>query len=117
MLRANLKALRSYLPGPYPGRVTLFRAAEAAAQPPDPTFGWRGLAAGGVEVHEVPGDHDTMVREPHVRVLAERLGAQLERAGHPMEPGTGPIASAGGADGTGPRTPAPRQTSDGLRND
>jgi hypothetical protein len=40
----------------------------------------RALAAQGVEVHEVPGDHYSMVREPHVRVLAERIRARLEGA-------------------------------------
>jgi len=37
-------------------------------------------AAGGVEVHEVSGDHDAMVLEPHVRNLAAKLRACLDEA-------------------------------------
>jgi thioesterase domain-containing protein len=33
-----------------------------------------------VSVHEVPGDHDSMVLEPNVRVLAHRLRRALEEA-------------------------------------
>ena len=82
MLGANLKALRGYLPGPYPGRVSLFRSSEAAASSLDPGLGWRALAA-HVDVHDVPGDHHTMVREPHVATLAERLEKALEEAERP----------------------------------
>ena len=32
-----------------------------------------------IEVHEVPGDHDSMVLEPNVRVLAARIRRYLER--------------------------------------
>jgi amino acid adenylation domain-containing protein len=80
VLRANLRALRGYLPGSYPGRATLFRAAQAQRTGPDPAYGWRALALGGVDVLEVPGDHYSMVREPHVQVLAERLRARLQDA-------------------------------------
>jgi thioesterase domain-containing protein len=38
------------------------------------------LAAGGVEVHVVPGNHATLLREPHVRHLAAGLRAALASA-------------------------------------
>jgi thioesterase domain-containing protein len=31
-------------------------------------------------VHAVPGDHHTMLREPNVRILAEKLKEYLRRA-------------------------------------
>lgn len=34
----------------------------------------------GVKVFEVPGDHDSMVLEPNVRVLASRIRRVLEKA-------------------------------------
>ncbi|MEO0931465.1 MAG: hypothetical protein AAFY14_12585, partial [Pseudomonadota bacterium] len=34
-----------------------------------------------IEVFEVPGDHDSMVLEPNVRVLAARIRRYLERTG------------------------------------
>jgi aspartate racemase len=76
---ANAYATRRYRPGAYLGRMTLFRARE---QPEryrrDPQLGWGGVSVGGLDIHEVPGDHYTMWREPHVRVLAERLRGCLE---------------------------------------
>jgi thioesterase domain-containing protein len=65
----NLLALSRYEPGPYTGRIELFRASDTAARRPDP--GWTGLAHGGVAIHEVPGDHYSIVRSP--ALLAERL--------------------------------------------
>ena len=41
---------------------------------------WTPFVARGVEVHPVPGDHDGMVLEPHVRVLARKLRAVLDEA-------------------------------------
>jgi thioesterase domain-containing protein len=68
----------NYKPRPWPGPVTLFRAS---AQP-DPRLpwdlGWTQLAEGGVEVYELPGDHDLVFREENIRVLAEQLRARLE---------------------------------------
>ena len=60
--------------------MTLFRAADAAAPHRDPTLGWGEIAAGGVEVQRVPGDHYSMLREPHVNALAGELRARLETA-------------------------------------
>ena len=45
--------------------------------PQDPTLGWGKLATGGIEVQPVPGNHYTILREPHVQVLAERLRTAL----------------------------------------
>jgi thioesterase domain-containing protein/acyl carrier protein len=81
VFKANLRAMRDYAPGIYPHRVTLFRAGERfAGTDQDPAMGWGELAAGGLEIYEVPGDHYTMVREPHVQALAERLRSCLDKA-------------------------------------
>ena len=75
------QANRSYVPQTYPGRVTLFRASK---QPPgiypDPTLGWDGLAAEGLEIHEVPGTHGALVVEPRVQFLVEKLRICLDKA-------------------------------------
>jgi thioesterase domain-containing protein len=52
----------------------------------DPTLGWSPVAAGGVEVHAVPGSHMAILEAPHVETLAVILGACLARAGE--GPGT-----------------------------
>jgi thioesterase domain-containing protein len=79
-MRDNSKAMSRYSPGPYPGRAVLFKTA-ADDLPGDPTQGWGELAQGGVEVKEIPGNHMTLLREPHVRGLAAALRESLEEAG------------------------------------
>lgn len=80
MLRTHTRAWWNYELKTYPGRVTLFRAGE---QPQDSApandLGWGRLAAAGVEIHEVPGDHISMIDEPHVQALARRLRACIDR--------------------------------------
>jgi glycosyltransferase involved in cell wall biosynthesis len=78
VLRANTQAMQDYTPRVYPGRVIVFRADEQPAGDHDPSLGWSGLAAEGLEVYSIPGNHSTMVREPHVQALAERLNACLD---------------------------------------
>jgi thioesterase domain-containing protein len=73
-------AISRYLPRPYPGRLTLFSAAEQSiAAFNDRTIGWNGMAAGGVEVHVTPGNHNSILEEPQVRQVAEILGSLLAR--------------------------------------
>jgi thioesterase domain-containing protein len=76
---ANFLAARDYVTKAYPGRVTLFLAREQSiGDAEDPQVIWGKLAKGGVEAYEIPGDHVTLVTEPHVRVLAEKLKACLD---------------------------------------
>jgi hypothetical protein len=71
----------SYRPKSYPGRITLFRAtAVGAATGQDLDWGWNRVATGGVESHEVLGEHITIMQEPHVEALSIQLSACLERA-------------------------------------
>jgi thioesterase domain-containing protein len=78
---ANSQASRAYVPQVYPGRLTLFRAStQPAGNAHDPTLGWGRLAAEGVDVHEVPGYWGSMVVEPRVRILADRLRVCLDKA-------------------------------------
>jgi aspartate racemase len=76
------QAASNYVPHPYPGKVVLFRAMDRSGFEAysDSQWGWGSLAAGGLEVHHVPGDHIGILKEPHVRVLATNLRACLERA-------------------------------------
>lgn len=76
------QAASNYVPHPYPGKMVLFRALERDQFEAysDPQLGWSSLAAGGLEVHDVPGDHIGIIKEPHVQVLAAKLKACLEEA-------------------------------------
>ena len=82
LFKINEQAARDYLPRVYLGQVTFFRATN---NPTSATsrLRWGRLAAGGLEVHKVPGNHsfaDSLLSEPNVRVLAEKLKACLDRA-------------------------------------
>jgi thioesterase domain-containing protein len=69
----NLIAGQRYKVKPYPGRVTLFRANEASDWNLPADLGWREYAAGGVDIHLIPGDHGQIFAEPNVSVLAEAV--------------------------------------------
>lgn len=80
-----IEAASVYRPGPYAGDAMLYRAGtpsgltSGTAIKLDACNGWSGFVLGGIEVNECPGDHNTMCEEPHVRVLARRLRAYLDR--------------------------------------
>lgn len=79
--RAQHQALRQYRPQVYPGRLTLFRARmQPFFSSHAPDKGWQRLAAGGLDIRTVPGNHLGMLQEPHVKVLAEQLTACLDEA-------------------------------------
>ena len=74
-------ALRRYSPQVYPGKMTLFRALQKdPKQFYDDHLGWRYLNEGGVEIHDVPGHHMSLMFEPHVGELASTLQACLNKA-------------------------------------
>jgi hypothetical protein len=78
---ANYVAKRKYVPGPYRGKVTLFRAAVRwPVDSPGLDMGWERLALGGVEIREVPGDHVNMLLRPQVGLLAEQLRECIDKA-------------------------------------
>jgi thioesterase domain-containing protein/acyl carrier protein len=77
-VEAHYQALRDYAPRAYPGRVTLFRArVRPLFRLHGRDLGWGALAGGGLEVVSVPGNHETMLKEPNVRALAEALLTRL----------------------------------------
>ena len=77
----NLLSLRHYLPREYAGSITLFRAEPRNGHGErNPADGWTRLAARGVAVHPIPGDHYTAMRAPHVDGLARALQACLDEA-------------------------------------
>jgi amino acid adenylation domain-containing protein len=103
IFKANVQAMFEYTPGKYAGRVTLLQSQEEIDRQPsyparlfrkisplkrrrlrasslEASVEWEQWATGGVDVLEAPGDHYSMVREPKVRILAEKLRACMDRA-------------------------------------
>jgi thioesterase domain-containing protein len=77
VFRANVDALMRYQPKRYPGRITFFRPNTRLTENGyDPINDWRELAEDGVEVHVVPGDHYTILKEP---LIAELLATKMRK--------------------------------------
>jgi amino acid adenylation domain-containing protein len=65
----------------YSDRILLFRASEKGLRGlEDASGGWHKYAAGGLDLHEIDGDHGNILNEPNVRLLAAELRHCLERA-------------------------------------
>jgi amino acid adenylation domain-containing protein len=81
MEEVNRFAAGRYVPRIYPGRLTLLRTVlSPRLAVDDPQLGWGDLAAGGIEIHEIPGGHLEITDEPHVRILAQKLASCLDQA-------------------------------------
>jgi surfactin family lipopeptide synthetase A len=72
------KARIRYVPRPYSGPVVLFRAyKQLSGLVTDLALGWKDVLRGSLEIFDVPGHQETMLSEPNVAFLAEKLTAQL----------------------------------------
>jgi aspartate racemase len=79
--QACSRAAGTYDVHPYDGQVTLFRVKEkSAGSLDDPYAIWWRVAAGGVDLREISGDHLSLLKEPQVRLLAEELSDALEHS-------------------------------------
>jgi thioesterase domain-containing protein len=81
LVAINKRLAHEYHPQPYDGHLTLFRAEDRgdwlSADFGDRMQGWGPLASGGVTVCPVPGNHGTIVSEPHAPFLAAALNPFL----------------------------------------
>jgi len=77
---AAVERERHYVPGPAPGPLAIFATHRYLEVTGCPDLGWAPLLDKDWGAYEVPGNHDTMIGEPHVHVLAARLGECLRGA-------------------------------------
>jgi len=90
--QACAKAAGDYSVQPYAGQVTLFRVKEkSVGSLNDPYAIWWRVAAGGVDLREISGDHLSLLKEPQVRLLAEELSDAL---GHSAFAGESSLVAA-----------------------
>ena len=84
IMNISRQAADEYIFQVYPGQITLLRtedeSRENAIKRYDPQFGWGNLVAGGIDIHYVPGSHGSLLDEPHVQVVAEKLRDCLTHA-------------------------------------
>ena len=93
VLKASVYAMGHYHPEKlYPTPIALFRSSDVRTwnsaigltdtirnQLQKNSFlGWEQLSQRSVELETVPGDHITMMLEPHVQVLASRLKTYID---------------------------------------
>jgi thioesterase domain-containing protein len=72
-------AQRNYRLAPQPVRVQLFRCVERLYYTSDAThLGWREFALGGVQPHDMPGNHFNLFAPPHDAACARIVQAALD---------------------------------------
>jgi thioesterase domain-containing protein len=80
---------RRYVAGMFDRPIFLLRAltphpplqAETGASYDDPSFGWQAVTTAPVEIVWLPGEHLTIMHEPHVEAVAAAVQRRLDRRG------------------------------------
>jgi thioesterase domain-containing protein/acyl carrier protein len=80
-IEVHYQAMRNYAPTYFPGSVTVLRAqVRPLFRFHKPDLGWKKLAGNGLTIINLPGNHETMLREPNVSILASILTHCLRKA-------------------------------------
>jgi len=82
----NVNAVQAYTPGVYSGSVILFRGKDGLPEVEqeypeiysDEALGWRSVVSGEVTVHQVPGNHLSMISAQNVQLLARSMRESIE---------------------------------------
>jgi acyl transferase domain-containing protein/thioesterase domain-containing protein len=82
---AHLRALQAYVPKPYRGSATIIRSHETIQNTKktgillnDDTLGWGPLCSEPVRVHDLPGDHLTVVLAPELARIMQSLLEEVD---------------------------------------
>ncbi|WP_372785125.1 amino acid adenylation domain-containing protein [Phenylobacterium sp.] len=81
-LRLINEFINNYKPKTYAGKVDFFKSMKPPlmirhAPPPPLDLAWTGLAVGGLTIHEIPGDHMEIVKDPLAAVTAAKIQHRL----------------------------------------
>lgn len=79
-IQQHLKALKNYTPDLYRGNVIFFEAKDRSlhTQSVHLSTTWESLIIGKIEIHEITGNHTTMMKTPHVENLAKLMSLHLQ---------------------------------------
>lgn len=78
LLEYTTKMLDYYEPEPIGTQLTVLRSTSEPAGPfLDPKLGWGGMAADGVDLAIIPGDHFTVFKEPGASIMAKAIEAAI----------------------------------------
>ena len=61
--------------------IAFFLGGPDWQQQSDEAYGWNAFASEEVEIHQIPGDHLSMMNEPNIQVLGDKLRRCLESSG------------------------------------
>jgi thioesterase domain-containing protein len=79
--RASRGARRNFVPRPYGGDAVVFRASERNDDPYEDYFlGWRPVVRGSMQSIEIDSTHESIFRDPAVRLIAEKLCTSLKES-------------------------------------
>jgi amino acid adenylation domain-containing protein len=77
-----LSAMNHYVPQPYAGRVVLFKAINPLPMlnysTREPESILNKLVSGGIEIYEVPGNNNTLLKDPHGSIVAKAIGKYIQ---------------------------------------
>ena len=76
----NDRAFLAYVPSVYPGKMTICKPRRNYAFLRDPYNGWGEIAAGGLEIIELPSNPGGIFLEPYVETLARKLQEHIDQA-------------------------------------
>jgi thioesterase domain-containing protein len=75
---ANFLAAKEFTPKPYGGRALVVRASERYLDAYDDYhLGWQTVIRGQIECFEIAGDHMSILEQPAVQILADKLDARF----------------------------------------
>jgi acyl-CoA synthetase (AMP-forming)/AMP-acid ligase II/thioesterase domain-containing protein/acyl carrier protein len=70
----------NYQPQPFDGDATLFKCELFTWTHTDAHDGWKELIRGTLDIRPLPGGHNEIMRQPHVRTVAAELADALAKA-------------------------------------
>lgn len=77
---SDIRAVANYHPPAASIPLLLLRATDERDDP-ESNARWSRLSSNNLEIHDVPGDHFTMMRAPHVSTLAKVLNERFQKYG------------------------------------
>jgi polyketide synthase PksJ len=82
-IKGHLRALASYRPSSYDGKVLFVKAKEKFFRSKELCLAstWGEHILGGIDLHEAPGSHLSMMAAPNVEHVASLLDSHLKRKG------------------------------------
>jgi thioesterase domain-containing protein len=70
------EAMHLYKPKPFPGNIMLIRADKSNDMN---KLGWETSGKGRIAVHCIPAEHETLLKEPFVDMVAKYINEQLAK--------------------------------------